>query len=164
MNRWFFGWTIISRFPGEACLTPVWILAAAVIAGISPLARQSDGAGGVICATNENDAKCFSVALPCGNGERARMRPVSIPSGHTAAATGFVSPAYFARRDWKIAEPGWVTNFHASSCASEFPKRVWYFTGNLFDSEGRRFGRTDIFSAKESARHDTRSGAFPVHC
>jgi len=42
MNRVFFGWTIHLAFPWRSLAwTPVWILAAAVIAGIIPAWRAS---------------------------------------------------------------------------------------------------------------------------
>jgi putative ABC transport system permease protein len=42
INRAFFGWTIHLAFPwGRLALTPVWILAAAVVAGIIPAWRAS---------------------------------------------------------------------------------------------------------------------------
>jgi predicted secreted hydrolase len=59
-----------------------------------------------------------------------------------AAATGFVFLALFAiAADWKIAEPGWRYEFPRDYHAHrEFKTEWWYFTGNLFDGEGHRFG------------------------
>ena len=46
-----------------------------------------------------------------------------------------------AAADWKIAEPGWRYEFPRDHHAHrEFKTEWWYFTGNLFDGEGRRFG------------------------
>ena len=46
-----------------------------------------------------------------------------------------------ALADWKIAEPGWHYEFPRDHRAHrEFKTEWWYFTGNLFDNEGRRFG------------------------
>lgn len=43
--------------------------------------------------------------------------------------------------DWKIAEPGWRYEFPRDHHAHrEFKTEWWYFTGNLFDNDGRRFG------------------------
>src|ERR1041384_4700847 len=42
---------------------------------------------------------------------------------------------------WKIAEPGWRYEFPRDHQAHrEFKTEWWYFTGNVFDSEGHRFG------------------------
>ncbi|HEX4640114.1 MAG TPA: lipocalin-like domain-containing protein [Chthoniobacterales bacterium] len=46
-----------------------------------------------------------------------------------------------AAADWKIAEPGWRYEFPRDHHAHrEFKTEWWYFTGNVFDSEGHRFG------------------------
>ncbi|MEO5721168.1 MAG: lipocalin-like domain-containing protein [Chthoniobacterales bacterium] len=43
--------------------------------------------------------------------------------------------------DWKIAEPGWRYEFPRDHHAHpEFKTEWWYFTGNLADASGRRFG------------------------
>ena len=43
--------------------------------------------------------------------------------------------------DWKTAEPGWRYEFPRDHHAHrDFKTEWWYFTGNLFDSEGHRFG------------------------
>jgi len=43
--------------------------------------------------------------------------------------------------DWKIAEPGWRYEFPRDHHAHrEFKTEWWYFTGNLFDADGHRFG------------------------
>jgi predicted secreted hydrolase len=62
---------------------------------------------------------------------------------HRAAATallvmlGLLSSA----ADWKIAEPGWKFEFPRDHQAHrEFKTEWWYFTGNLFDQDGYRFG------------------------
>lgn len=42
---------------------------------------------------------------------------------------------------WKIAEPGWRYEFPRDHHSHrEFKTEWWYFTGNLFDAEGHRFG------------------------
>ncbi len=43
--------------------------------------------------------------------------------------------------DWRIAEPGWRYEFPRDHHAHrEFKTEWWYFTGNLADASGRRFG------------------------
>jgi predicted secreted hydrolase len=43
--------------------------------------------------------------------------------------------------DWKIAEPGWRYQFPRDHHAHrDFKTEWWYFTGNLTDAEGHRFG------------------------
>jgi len=43
--------------------------------------------------------------------------------------------------DWKIAEPGWRYEFPRDHHAHrEFKTEWWYFTGNVFDGDGHRFG------------------------
>jgi predicted secreted hydrolase len=66
-------------------------------------------------------------------GERAARR---------AAATGIVLLALSAiAANWKIAEPGWHYEFPRDHHAHrEFKTEWWYFTGNLFDRDGHRFG------------------------
>jgi predicted secreted hydrolase len=47
----------------------------------------------------------------------------------------------FVAAEWKIAEPGWKYEFPRDHHAHpEFKTEWWYFTGNLFDQEGQRFG------------------------
>ena len=43
--------------------------------------------------------------------------------------------------DWKTAEPGWQYEFPRDHHAHrDFKTEWWYFTGNVFDAEGNRFG------------------------
>ncbi|MDQ6623595.1 MAG: carotenoid 1,2-hydratase [Verrucomicrobiota bacterium] len=43
--------------------------------------------------------------------------------------------------DWRVAEPGWDYQFPRDHHAHpEFKTEWWYFTGNLADARGRRFG------------------------
>ena len=63
-------------------------------------------------------------------------------AAHRAAATvfAFVALSAFAV-DWKIAAPGWHYEFPRDHQAHrEFKTEWWYFTGNVFDGQGRRFG------------------------
>lgn len=63
-------------------------------------------------------------------------------AAHRAAATVFALAALSAAgADWKIAAPGWTYQFPRDHHAHrEFKTEWWYFTGNVFDNEGRRFG------------------------
>src|SRR5256714_6208650 len=46
-----------------------------------------------------------------------------------------------AAAEWKNAEPGWRYEFPRDHHAHrKFKTEWWYFTGNVFDAEGRRFG------------------------
>lgn len=65
--------------------------------------------------------------------------------------------------DWKVAEPGWAYEFPRDHHSHpEFKTEWWYFTGNLFDSTGRRFGyqltffRQGIRSPNERTRELSR--------
>lgn len=59
-----------------------------------------------------------------------------------AAATGFALVALTGMAaDWKIAQPGWHYEFPRDHRVHrEFKTEWWYFTGNLFDDDGHRFG------------------------
>jgi predicted secreted hydrolase len=60
-----------------------------------------------------------------------------------AAATGLIAlvAANMFAADWKIAEPGRKFEFPRDHHAHrEFKTEWWYFTGNLFDQDGHRFG------------------------
>ena len=63
-------------------------------------------------------------------------------AAHRAAATGIALFALSAvAADWKKAEPGWKYEFPRDHHAHrEFKTEWWYFTGNLFDGDGHRFG------------------------
>lgn len=52
-----------------------------------------------------------------------------------------VLAASVAAADWRVAEPGWNYEFPRDHHAHpEFKTEWWYFTGNLADDSGRRFG------------------------
>jgi predicted secreted hydrolase len=55
---------------------------------------------------------------------------------------GVVAFAFIAvGADWKTAAPGWQYEFPRDHHAhADFKTEWWYFTGNLSDAEGRRFG------------------------
>lgn len=56
---------------------------------------------------------------------------------HIAVALGLLALA----TDWKTAEPGWRYEFPRDHRVHpEFKTEWWYFTGNLSDPSGRRFG------------------------
>lgn len=56
-----------------------------------------------------------------------------------AAATALA--LFCIAADWKTAEPGWQYEFPRDHHAHpHFKTEWWYFTGNLFDEEGHRFG------------------------
>lgn len=64
---------------------------------------------------------------------------------------GFAATA--AAADWKLAEPGWRYEFPRDhSIHEEFKTEWWYFTGNLSDANGRRFGYQLTFF-RQGIRH-----------
>lgn len=47
----------------------------------------------------------------------------------------------FVAADWRTAEPGWQYEFPRDHGAHrDFKTEWWYFTGNVFDADGNRFG------------------------
>src|SRR6059058_3410227 len=88
-------------------------------------------------------------------------------AAHTAAATGYVLIAFLlAGADWKTAEPGWQYEFPRDHHAHrDFKTEWWYFTGNVFDAEGRRFGYELTFFRQgitPRARRDPNASRFIV--
>src|SRR4051812_11063554 len=84
-----------------------------------------------------------------------------------AAATGLAIVACTAfAAEWKIAEPGWRYEFPRDHHAHrEFKTEWWYFTGNLFDGEGRRFGYELTFfrqGIQSAAERDPKASRFIV--
>ena len=84
-----------------------------------------------------------------------------------AAATGIALLALSAfGADWKIAEPGWNYEFPRDHHVHpEFKTEWWYFTGNLFDAEGHRFGYELTFfrhGIRPRAARDSNSSRFIV--
>ena len=64
-------------------------------------------------------------------------------AAHRAAATGVVAllGLFFVAADWKTAEPGWQYEFPRDHRPHrDFKTEWWYFTGNVFDTAGNRFG------------------------
>jgi predicted secreted hydrolase len=68
--------------------------------------------------------------------------------------------------DWKSAEPGWRYEFPRDHHAHrEFKTEWWYFTGNLFDNEGHRFGYELTFfrhGIQPAAERDPKASRFVV--
>src|SRR5438067_4008480 len=72
----------------------------------------------------------------------------------------------FIAADWKIAEPGWRYEFPRDHHAHrEFKTEWWYFTGNLFDADGHRFGYELTFfrhGIQRAADRDPNASRFIV--
>ena len=84
-----------------------------------------------------------------------------------AAATGIALLALSAAgANWKIGEPGWLYEFPRDHHPhAEFKTEWWYFTGNVFDAEGRQFGYELTFfrhGIKPRAARDPKSSRFIV--
>ena len=64
-------------------------------------------------------------------------------AAHRAAATGMTAllAANISAAEWKTAEPGWQYEFPRDHRPHrDFKTEWWYFTGNVFDTDGNRFG------------------------
>lgn len=88
-------------------------------------------------------------------------------AARTAAATGFAFIACVAfAADWKTAEPGWRYEFPRDHHAHrEFKTEWWYFTGNVFDPDGHRFGYELTFfrqGIQPATRRDPGASRFIV--
>jgi predicted secreted hydrolase len=88
-------------------------------------------------------------------------------AAHRAAATGVILLATsLLAADWKTAEPGWRYEFPRDHHAHrEFKTEWWYFTGNLFDADGRRFGYELTFfrhGIRPAAERDPNASRFIV--
>ena len=85
-------------------------------------------------------------------------------AAHRAAATGVA--LLLAAANWKAAEPGWSYEFPRDHHAHrEFKTEWWYFTGNVFDAEGNRFGYELTFfrqGIKPLAEKDPNGSRFIV--
>jgi predicted secreted hydrolase len=68
--------------------------------------------------------------------------------------------------DWKKAAPGWRYEFPRDHHAHhDFKTEWWYFTGNVFDSEGHRFGYELTFfrqGIRPAAERDPNASRFLV--
>src|ERR1700682_3491779 len=59
--------------------------------------------------------------------------------------------------DWKTAGPGWQYEFPRDHHAHrDFKTEWWYFTGNVFDGEGHRFGYELTFFRQGIRQHTER--------
>jgi predicted secreted hydrolase len=108
-----------------------------------------------------------SVAASLWEARERVMRLYQSRAAHRAAATGFVFVALstFAA-EWKTAKPDWRYEFPRDHHAHrEFKTEWWYFTGNLFDSAGRRFGYELTFfrqGIQPAAERDPKASRFIV--
>ena len=116
INRAFFGWTIQLAFPwGSLAFTPFWIIAVGDSRGRVPgVARGAAGGGGGVAERMRRVAALLLLALLVAACVRGRV----------------------ARRGARLA----VRVPARSSIHEEFKTEWWYFTGNLADANGRRFG------------------------
>src|SRR4051812_13951027 len=68
--------------------------------------------------------------------------------------------------DWKTAQPGWAYEFPRDHHVHrEFKTEWWYFTGNLFDADGRRFGYELTFfrqGIRPFAERDSNASRFII--
>src|SRR3954471_3699186 len=71
-----------------------------------------------------------------------------------------------AGADWKTAEPGWHYEFPRDHHVHrDFKTEWWYFTGNLYDVDGRRFGYELTFfrhGIRAAAERDPNASRFIV--
>lgn len=78
----------------------------------------------------------------------------------------FLLALFFVAADWRIAEPGWHYEFPRDHHAHrEFKTEWWYFTGNLVDAAGRRFGYELTFfrqGIRPPSEHDPAQSRFIV--
>ena len=101
-------------------------------------------------------------------GDRGRPMHRRSRAAHRAAATGLIVLLGFvsSAADWKIAEPGWKYEFPRDHHAHrEFKTEWWYFTGNLFDQDGHRFGYELTFfrqGIQPAAQRDPNASRFIV--
>lgn len=72
----------------------------------------------------------------------------------------------FIAADWKPAQPGWRYQFPRDHHAHrDFKTEWWYFTGNLFDPDGHRFGYELTFfrhGIRPAAERDPNASRFIV--
>ena len=89
-------------------------------------------------------------------------------AAHRAAATGLIAllGLCMTASDWKKAETGWPYEFPRDHHAHrEFKTEWWYFTGNVFDREGHRFGYELTFfrqGIRPAAERDPNASRFIV--
>ena len=87
------------------------------------------------------------------------MKPARFFVAALLVATAFAA-------DWKTAETGWQYEFPRDHHAHrDFKTEWWYFTGNLFDSDGNRFGYELTFfrhGITPAAKRDPNASRFLV--
>jgi predicted secreted hydrolase len=75
-------------------------------------------------------------------------------------------PGSASAAEWKLAAPGWRYEFPRDhSIHEEFKTEWWYFTGNLADASGRRFGYQLTFfrqGIRHPAERDSAMSRFVV--
>ena len=96
------------------------------------------------------------------------MRKISDFQFHISDwAISAVACCCLAAGPWKIAEPGWQYEFPQDHHAHfEFKTEWWYFTGNLADEKGRRFGYELTFfrqGIRPPAQRNERLSRFVVN-
>ncbi len=79
----------------------------------------------------------------------------------------FLLALWCVAADWRLAEPGWRYEFPRDHHAHrEFKTEWWYFTGNLQDSLGRKFGYQLTFfrqGIRPPAERDPKMSRFVVN-
>ena len=136
INRAFFGWTIQLAIPWVSlALTPLWIIAAAIVAGLFPAWR----AGRMMLAEAIARANEDSIFV--------------LLARRSAAPFG---------ADWKVAAARWQLRISArSSCARRFQDRVVVFHRQSNDSiRPALWLRADVFPPRHSAAERARPEAF----
>ena len=101
-------------------------------------------------------------------GDRGHNRHGRSRAAHRAAATGLIVLLCLCNlgADWKRAESGWRYEFPRDHHAHrEFKTEWWYFTGNVFDANGHRFGYELTFfrhGIRPAAERDPNASRFIV--
>ena len=99
-------------------------------------------------------------------GDRRTIYHRRSRAAHRAAATGLVVLLGLCATaaDWKKAETGWHYEFPRDHHVHrDFKTEWWYFTGNVFDAEGHRFGYELTFfrqGIRPAAERDANASRF----
>jgi predicted secreted hydrolase len=113
-------------------------------------------------------ADCYSVAASLCEALRSTVMLCRSHAAHRAAATGFfvLLATNLSAGEWKRAEPGWHYEFPRDHHVHrDFKTEWWYFTGNVFDAEGHRFGYELTFfrqGIRLAAQRDPNASRFIV--
>lgn len=87
-----------------------------------------------------NDSSSVAVSLPEARERRSLLNRSRAARRTAATGLALLATSLFAA-EWKIAEPGWRYEFPKDHRVHrQFKTEWWYFTGNVFDEKGRRFG------------------------